>query len=616
MKYKLFKYDIFKINNKYLNDLHFSLKWKVKPKYNDSNLDLDIFILLLSNDGKCISKDDVVYYGSTLKVKDKLGRPYSKDNSVLGSVDAVINESKSENVNINLNYISNKISEICLCITISKYPNDYYKDSTTSNLKFSDFENIELGFNNQIISLDNLFNDDDGIEIGRLVKKQNNWEFNAHLQPIENNVYGIINNYLHDEITDKLLLEKAKIESLYFYTENNKLFGPFSKDTILPKIKPESLIFIQGTSDWKNANDISAFKSYFNNNKNEKIINQKNNTNNTSVSYLKIIFILILSFICYLYFTNKDKISKYLNFNENALNQDSVNNKLNSTALSEYEIFTFDKVVSFKATKNQMQFSDSLYNVFQNNLFKKDFINGLSNLKNAIANNPKPNYYYDLAKLYIYTSDFEKSNICISLASKLDYQPNSNLDYLELIISAKNGNYYDAEVYANSLILKSPSILTVIDNDTLLFNFHYTSNYINIIEKNNQPDSLSEIYNIISNYYYTINSNAFDANNFYAPLVLKYIQAENVTPEEINSIWQNNYEFTNQKFKIINNSIYTNGYDEYGNNKYYCWVEFNCYRTSKKTNQACRLKSEFIFNTDNQIVAHSELQIKDIKYYK
>lgn len=129
----------------------------------------------------------------------------------------------------------------------------------------------------------------------------------------------------------------------------------------------------------------------------------------------------------------------------------------------------------------------------------------------------------------------------------------------------------------------------------------------------NEPISQDELLNFITQYYTDISSSNFTAENYFSDNVIQYINRQNISPSEINSIHINNNEFVNGKSTIINNEI---NFDrtEADINYYNYWIDFNCFRKSKNKYQSCKVKVEIGIDKNNKIKSYRELEVTDLKF--
>ena len=125
----------------------------------------------------------------------------------------------------------------------------------------------------------------------------------------------------------------------------------------------------------------------------------------------------------------------------------------------------------------------------------------------------------------------------------------------------------------------------------------------------NQNDALK----ILSKYYYDINNSNFDATNYFSEYVSQFITKRNVTPNDINILFNENDEFVEAQSRILDNRIL---FERTENNISYFkyWVDYNCYRRSKNKYQFCKVNVEVGFNENNKIVSYKELKVKDLRF--
>lgn len=130
-----------------------------------------------------------------------------------------------------------------------------------------------------------------------------------------------------------------------------------------------------------------------------------------------------------------------------------------------------------------------------------------------------------------------------------------------------------------------------------------------------EPDNWltdGEVHTNMSYYYMDIESDDFNAYNYYAANVSQYITKKNVTPGSINKLREENTEFLNTRVF----EIYGLQFDRVENSiSYYTfWIDFQCFRRSKSKIQQCQTKVEVGFNMDNEITSYKELTFEDLKF--
>jgi hypothetical protein len=135
----------------------------------------------------------------------------------------------------------------------------------------------------------------------------------------------------------------------------------------------------------------------------------------------------------------------------------------------------------------------------------------------------------------------------------------------------------------------------------------------NVALSNSNQTSQEDILKILSQYYYDINNSNFDAFNYFSENVTQFITRRDITPNDINIIFNQNNEFLRGQSQIVNNQIL---YERTENSiDYYSyWVDYNCYRRSKDKNQFCKVNVEVGFNGNNKIESYKELKIEDLRF--
>jgi hypothetical protein len=119
---------------------------------------------------------------------------------------------------------------------------------------------------------------------------------------------------------------------------------------------------------------------------------------------------------------------------------------------------------------------------------------------------------------------------------------------------------------------------------------------------------------IIHAYFQDMNTEKFQAENYFAPQIERYILVKNYTPRKLDSLLSKNYtEFLARSSKM-DESSFCFSRDVNGNNTVQFWIKFNCFRKSKSKYQNCLVHEEFVFNANNKIISVRELEIKGLEY--
>jgi len=167
------------------------LGWDPNETPGGPNFDLDVSAFLVTSEGKVPADEYVVFYGSEFKKATPEGvRPYSGDESVMGAVDAIDGTESDgeddEDMKIIFDKVWQGITDIVITVSITKYPNDKYKDRRTLDLNFGMVDNCYVrawddatGVELFRYELNENFTNEDALEFGRFTRVGNEWEFMA-----------------------------------------------------------------------------------------------------------------------------------------------------------------------------------------------------------------------------------------------------------------------------------------------------------------------------------------------------------------------------------------------------------------------------------------------------
>jgi tellurium resistance protein TerD len=199
MSFKLNKGDRFNLSKEAagLKIAGVGLGWDPNESPDGPNFDLDVSAFLLTSSGKIPFRDGapaeeyVVFYGSELRKQTAEGvRPYSGDESVLGAVDAIDGEESDggddEDMRVYFDKVWEGITDIVITVSITKFPNDKYRDRRTLDLNFGMVENCYVrvwddATGNEIFryNLKENFTNEDALEFGRFSKVGGSWIYEA-----------------------------------------------------------------------------------------------------------------------------------------------------------------------------------------------------------------------------------------------------------------------------------------------------------------------------------------------------------------------------------------------------------------------------------------------------
>jgi tellurium resistance protein TerD len=171
-----------------LKNIGIGLGWDPNETPGGPNFDLDVSAFLLTPNGKVYSDQFVVFYNSELKTTE--GRPYSYDSSVLGAVDAIDGTESDgeddEDMRIFLDKVWEGVDEIVITVSITKYPNDKFKDQRTLSLNFGMVSDCYIRcWNDETqaeifrYDLTEKFGNEDALVFGKFKRSGASWEFIA-----------------------------------------------------------------------------------------------------------------------------------------------------------------------------------------------------------------------------------------------------------------------------------------------------------------------------------------------------------------------------------------------------------------------------------------------------
>jgi hypothetical protein len=117
----------------------------------------------------------------------------------------------------------------------------------------------------------------------------------------------------------------------------------------------------------------------------------------------------------------------------------------------------------------------------------------------------------------------------------------------------------------------------------------------------------------VKNYYTDITNNEFNASNYFADNVDQYINYTNTTPDEINSLFFNKKDYTNESV-IFDESTFT--FQRNFENIYYFnySINYSCFRPRKNKTQTCDVDIEIGFDKDYKIKSYKEMEIRNLTF--
>jgi tellurium resistance protein TerD len=165
-----------------LTELKVELGWSVDPDLEPAP-DPDVSTFILGSNGKAISEDHFVFFGSENRIMTPEGeRPVSPDGSVIGAIDDLGDDEDGdgkgqEDVDVFLDKASNDTKEMVFVVTIYNHTEGYnFGQIRDSYVKIINSENNDTL---AIYELDEDFSTETSVEFGRIYKKDSDWKFEA-----------------------------------------------------------------------------------------------------------------------------------------------------------------------------------------------------------------------------------------------------------------------------------------------------------------------------------------------------------------------------------------------------------------------------------------------------
>ncbi len=195
----------------------------------------------------------------------------------------------------------------------------------------------------------------------------------------------------------------------------------------------------------------------------------------------------------------------------------------------------------------------------------------------------------------------------------------SRMNYAELInyqneLLARHGFIFDDMEIANYYRSKSwykP------ENNFLMASSAFTpvekANF-ELLERKN-VEIKTNVAHLVNRYYASFVDGTFDANNFFADRISRFISKSNLTPNDINSLRsESSSEFVNPRFVIPDplELKYQRGSD--GVDYFLFRIFYTVFRTSKNKFQSCYINLKWGINENMRISSYEEVKLDDLKF--
>lgn len=400
--------------------------------------------------------------------------------------------------------------------------------------------------------------------------------------------------------------------SIYYYELNETSVGPFTIQEIIKHINLNSLVYTEKTG-WKVAVEIPEIAAFFNEQVVTPIKSQDlTNAIDTKPSSLKkivwILCIAILFFSGIYYLKSKSNLASV----ESPI---QLRPLADSTVLKENEIFNYRKIRRYKPNPDQISNGNYYLNAGIDSLKNLNYIASIDALKKAIRCNPTGNSYYQLSKAFLQTNLLVESEKCLKMANRLRYKPKSDLSIIQAkihfaynnveqlikelsILKGLNPMQYDS-------LISDPKISQLVSNS--MSNEIYTDEPTVNEQEGAGQENLHQ--KIVQQYFSDLNNKTFDIYTYFSENIDQYCLLKNPSQEDIRNAMINNSEFVNPHSEILGDRLV-----DIDDNTVEAWVNFSCYRTSKKKYQSCLVKTQFVFDDNNKITSYREIEIKNLQY--
>jgi hypothetical protein len=128
-----------------------------------------------------------------------------------------------------------------------------------------------------------------------------------------------------------------------------------------------------------------------------------------------------------------------------------------------------------------------------------------------------------------------------------------------------------------------------------------------------EPISQEEVSSTMTNYYYDITNDNFNAYNYFSDDVKQFIRKRNISPDEINTINQASGDMSERSVFFDSESL---TFDRSENDIQY-WrytIYFVCYKESRGQYQSCNVSIEIGFTKEKKLTVYDELEVSNLEY--
>ena len=337
----------------------------------------------------------------------------------------------------------------------------------------------------------------------------------------------------------------------FYYQNSGVTYGPLPIDELLSRINGDTLVYYEGIN-WDKAKDIPDLKKFF--------IASQNNENKPHTAPANDLLVekkSNSSAIFFLILFGLIAIVAYLFYNERSQSE------LTESAIGA------DSTLATGPDSSLTKEEDALYRALSTSQITDNQLQRL-NYSDVL--------FYQNELLARHKFIFEDQSVSDHYRSKSWYSPEN--DYL-----VATAGFSEIEKY----------------------NFNLLENKKNEIG--------NQVRDFIKRYYSSFTDNSFDATNFYAERVNKYITQANITSHRINELYgSESKDYINPKFKFSEPIELSYEKGSNGISYFYFMVYYGVFRPSKNKHQTCLVKIKMGLDMNYKLVHYEQAGIENLRF--
>lgn len=167
-------------------------------------------------------------------------------------------------------------------------------------------------------------------------------------------------------------------------------------------------------------------------------------------------------------------------------------------------------------------------------------------------------------------------------------------------VAPKQRNYKSAVIGLTTLLVLSSGAIWLFNSG--------------VFKAQQQIGQKNDLETLVRNYYRDLDKGPENVLNYFGPTVENYIQAENLDPQDVVTLIETGVKEFSYPKTVILDSAFLEYKDSKGRQAVSFWIDFECYRKSKKQFQKCLVQEEFILDDKLRIVSVKELEVKNLRF--